>query len=573
MTEDNIVFFEIFPWDKNFETGIDLIDEQHKQLVHLLNKLAAHLANHSDDIVMNDIFSELADYADYHFKSEEAIWDKHFGGDDWNVDHHKTHTSFIEQVVEIKNNKDNKSLDEVLYETVSFLSKWLAYHILDSDKRLAIAVKNMMRGVDIEKAKSQANEEMSGSMKVIVNTVLSMYDTLSTRTLDLMREKTLRIETEKALEKEEKVSKLKDEFIANISHELRTPLNAIIGFSGILTNKQSDPKHRELSKQISVGANSLLGLINSILDLEKIKNNELKLEPLEFEFYDRMRDLSSAFEIFIGNKTLHINNVVSNELKGLFFGDWLRISQIILNLVSNAIKFTPNDGEIKINSDYEDNSLVITISDNGIGMSDESIDQIFKPFTQVDGSRTRKYGGTGLGLSITQGLVELMNAKLELKSEEGVGTKFTITIPMDRVKTEEDQVNTRDAQESLKTPLGVHVLVAEDNKTNQMLIEMLLEEFGMTCDMANDGLEALDMYDPETHKMILMDEDMPNMNGTESMRRIREKYRDKCGSIIAVTASSMAGDREKFLEAGMDGYVPKPIDEDILYETIKELLV
>ena len=366
--------------------------------------------------------------------------------------------------------------------------------------------------------------------------------------------------------------KVKEEFMANMSHELRTPLNAIIGFSGILNKKQTNPEHIELSKEINVSANSLLGLINSILDLSKIKDSKFEIAPFEFNFYDEMVGLCSTFEVLSTKNTLIHKTNIADNLKGIFFGDWLRINQIILNLVSNAIKFTPKGGEIKINADYEGGSLVISISDNGIGMNKEVQDKVFEPFQQADGSTTRKYGGTGLGLSITQNLIELMNGKIELESEEGVGSTFTVTIPLDRVKTEQVQENSLGRQESEKTSLGVHVLVAEDNKTNQMLVEMLLEEFGVTCDIANDGLEALEMYNPEIHKMVLMDEDMPNMNGTESMQKIREKYQDRCGPIIALTASFMAGDREKFLEAGMDAYVSKPIDENILYNTMKDLL-
>lgn len=199
MSQGQIAFFEIFPWNENFETGIELIDEQHKKLVDILNRLAAHLANLSDEVTLNEIFDELAAYADYHFKTEEKIWSTHFKDDAWYVEHEHTHESFIDDVLVLKGNKDQKNLDEVISEIVSFLSQWLAYHILDTDKRMAKAVLAMESGDSIERAKERSNEEMSGSMKVLVNTVLSMYDSLSTRTLDLMREKTLRKKAEEAL--------------------------------------------------------------------------------------------------------------------------------------------------------------------------------------------------------------------------------------------------------------------------------------------------------------------------------------------------------------------------------------
>lgn len=203
MSDSNIVFFEIFPWSTNFETGIELIDEQHKQLVNILNHLAAHLANRSNEIKLNEIFDELANYADYHFKSEEKIWQDYFGDDVWCHSHHDTHGSFIQEVIALKNNSDKKSLDEVVYEIISFLSKWLAYHILDTDKRMAIAVQDIQSGLSIEEAKSDSSHKMEGLMQVVIETVLTMYESLSKRTLDLMREKSLRIQAENSLKQSE----------------------------------------------------------------------------------------------------------------------------------------------------------------------------------------------------------------------------------------------------------------------------------------------------------------------------------------------------------------------------------
>ena len=197
--DDDIEFFEIFPWSDDFNTGLEIIDEQHKKLVDILNRLAAHLANLSSAVILNDIFDELADYADYHFKTEERIWAKYFKDDDWYIEHEQTHGSFISDVIAIKENKEEKPLDDVIYDIVSFLSQWLAYHILDTDKRMAKAVGVMETGVSVEQAKSRADDDMSGSMKALITTVLSMYDSISVRTMDLMREKALRKKAEKAL--------------------------------------------------------------------------------------------------------------------------------------------------------------------------------------------------------------------------------------------------------------------------------------------------------------------------------------------------------------------------------------
>lgn len=202
-TKEPVSTFEIFPWNSNFETGIQTIDEQHQQLVYILNKLASHLADCSNELVLNEIFEELANYADYHFKTEESIWSEYFLEDEWYQSHELAHSYFIGDVLALKYNEDNKPFDDVVYEIVSFLSKWLAYHILDTDKRMAKAVLFIQKGTSIEDAKVQAFEEMSGSTNVLINTVLSMYDNLSARTLDLMREKTLRKQAEEALKRSE----------------------------------------------------------------------------------------------------------------------------------------------------------------------------------------------------------------------------------------------------------------------------------------------------------------------------------------------------------------------------------
>ncbi len=367
--------------------------------------------------------------------------------------------------------------------------------------------------------------------------------------------------------------KAKEEFMANMSHELRTPLNAIIGFSSILNKKQIDLHNKELSSQIYTSAKSLLNLINDILDLAKIENANFTIEAFNFNLFDELVEFSQQFEGLTHKKLLNFKTTLDDSLKGIFHGDWGRINQIALNLISNAVKFTPKDGTIGFSGDYKNGIFMMSVSDTGIGMNQEVQDKIFKPFEQADGSTTRKYGGTGLGLSITQNLVELMDGKIELESSEGKGTSFKVSIPLKKLDKEVLEDHQSQLSEVEKDDsLSGHILIAEDNKTNQMLIGMLIEDFGLSCDLANDGLEAVNMYDPNIHKLILMDENMPNMNGLEAMRIIQEKHEEKCGAIIALTANAMAGDKERFLEAGMDAYLAKPIDEDVLYNTLVKFL-
>jgi len=381
------------------------------------------------------------------------------------------------------------------------------------------------------------------------------------------------VQLEEEIQESTKANKIKSEFLANMSHELRTPLNAIIGFSGILNNKLKDKDDVELTQHINASSHSLLTIINDILDLSKIQDSKFTIEAYAFNAYDEILEHSQQFQGISTQKYIAFNNSISKELQATFFGDWHRISQIILNIISNALKFTPDYGKVNYTAEYKDGALILSVSDTGIGMSTAVQDKIFKPFVQADGSTTRRYGGTGLGLSITQSLVERMNGTIDLVSKEGEGTIFTVSIPLPRLeetldKENKQHVDENDEEKSLKA----HVLVAEDNKTNQLLTTMLLQEYGVTCDIANDGVEAVRMYNPDIHSLILMDENMPNMNGLEAMQVIKQKHSDRCGPIIALTANSMEGDRDRFINEGMDGYISKPIDEDKLYRTLKEFL-
>ena len=366
--------------------------------------------------------------------------------------------------------------------------------------------------------------------------------------------------------------KVKEQFFSNMSHELRTPLNAIVGFVGILDKQIDDKKHKDYLKYIGSNSQQLLSLINDILDLSKINSGDFTIDRFESNAYDEITNNINRFDGILVSSYILFSFNIDKHLHGTFIADWLRVSQIILNLVSNAIKFTPNNGMISLNVDYIEESLVIIVKDTGIGMSPKVQDKIFKPFVQADGSTTRKYGGTGLGLSITQNLIEMMDGKLEVQSKEGEGSSFTVTIPVEKVSSDIVEHEEIIPEEIINIPLSGRVLVAEDNKTNQLLVKLLLEDMGVECDIAEDGEKALKMYNPSVHELILMDENMPIMNGITAMHKIKEKYKERCGPIIALTANVMKGDRERFLEEGMDEYIPKPIDEAELYKILAKFL-
>ncbi|MCK4974203.1 MAG: response regulator, partial [Sulfurimonas sp.] len=333
-----------------------------------------------------------------------------------------------------------------------------------------------------------------------------------------------------------------------------------------------DKKHKDYLKYIGSNSQQLLSLINDILDLSKINSGDFTIDRFESNAYDEITNNINRFDGILVSSYILFSFNIDKHLHGTFIADWLRVSQIILNLVSNAIKFTPNNGMISLNVDYIEESLVIIVKDTGIGMSPKVQDKIFKPFVQADGSTTRKYGGTGLGLSITQNLIEMMDGKLEVQSKEGEGSSFTVTIPVEKVSSDIVEHEEIIPEEIINIPLSGRVLVAEDNKTNQLLVKLLLEDMGVECDIAEDGEKALKMYNPSVHELILMDENMPIMNGITAMHKIKEKYKERCGPIIALTANVMKGDRERFLEEGMDEYIPKPIDEAELYRVLSKFL-
>ena len=377
-----------------------------------------------------------------------------------------------------------------------------------------------------------------------------------------------------AKEKAQAAEKSKDEFLSNMSHELRTPLNAILGFSTIVEKKLKDNELKKYLNLIHSSSNQLLSLVNDILDISKIQSGKFSINPHKFNAFEDVTGLLHRLDALTSSKDLRFNSEIDNSLNAVFYGDWLRINQIITNILSNAIKFTPAKGEIYLKGYYEDKQLFLIIRDTGIGMNKEVQERVFKPFEQADGSTTRKYGGTGLGLSITQKLIEMMKGTLQVESEEGKGSIFTVALPLDIVPEGKEAEASWNSKEDIKNEKQFkgHVLVAEDNITNQVLVRILLEDKGLSCDFADNGEVAVQMYDPKVYNLLLMDENMPVMNGLEAFEIIRERYKELCGPVVALTANALVGDKEKFLNAGMDDYIAKPIDDEDLVRVLQKYL-
>ncbi|HPP86542.1 MAG TPA: PAS domain S-box protein [bacterium] len=511
----------------------------------------------------------------------------------------------------------------------------------------------------------------------------------------------------KAKDEAEKSNKLKTLFLANMSHEIRTPMNAILGFADLLYESENlTTENKEMLDIIRNSGRHLLNLINDILDLSKIEAGKIKLEYSEFSVKKLLMHIYSMLNIKAKEKNLYFDLLIDHNSPDCLFGDELRVNQVLVNIIGNAIKFT-NTGGITISYSYIDDTCIFKVIDTGIGIPQDRIDTIFLPFEQADISTTRKYGGTGLGLTITKKIIQLMGGSIFVESEENKGTTFIIKLPLKFVKLEKkgdidnsieelniqltyddivkswldnierdiggsglarkslyltipklpgkllrledaitkniksdikyladdlknlattfrmieivkvlnyllDEVNLekyniekiRKYYEQLKKILDLipkkyfgqvkeiisetkeidkikedeeqakpKILVAEDNTTNQKLIKLLINKFGYECDIAENGKIAIEMLELQNYDLLLLDMQMPVMDGLEALKYIRNSEKLKNLYVIALTAHSLKGDAEKYLNAGCDGYVSKPIDKNILKEKIDTALI
>ena len=373
------------------------------------------------------------------------------------------------------------------------------------------------------------------------------------------------MQRDKALE----ASKSKSEFLANMSHEIRTPLNAIMGFIELLREDEKDKIKLSRLNIINNSSINLLEIINDILDFSKIESGNLVIDKIDFnpqkEFYLTKKLFKARFE----EKNIRFLSSY-NKLPSSLNGDILRIKQVINNLLSNAIKFTKKDKDIFLDILYTNEKLTVNVKDEGIGIGDEYQSKIFDAFTQEDNTTTRKYGGTGLGLTISYNLVKAMGGELKLKSKLGVGSDFYFSIPLKLGnKIKDDKI-----KESIEKFNG-HILLVEDNLANQMFMKVILKKIGLSFDIANDGIEAIEAFKTTKYDLVLMDENMPNMGGIEATKEIL-KY-EKTNNlvhipIISLTANALKGDRERFINAGMDEYLTKPVNKEKLNLVFEQFL-
>ncbi len=382
----------------------------------------------------------------------------------------------------------------------------------------------------------------------------------------------------------EESTRAKSEFLANMSHEIRTPMNAILGMLHLLLGTEVTEKQRDYLNKTRQSAKALLRIINDILDFSKIEAGKLEMENVAFSMAQVVDELTNMFAPRMQEKGLGFEIVMPDDPTELLSGDPLRLGQVLINLVSNALKFT-SQGKITVQIDRQPviadkTAYRFSVTDTGIGMDKHQMEQLFAPFTQADTSTTRKYGGTGLGLAISKNLVQRMYGDIWVESRPDQGSTFYFTAQFDRFEGKDamradrnscgqtEMEIAKNAQSSTARPR--RVLLAEDNEINQMITRELLESEGYVMDVASNGREAVDMLLIGEYDLVLMDIQMPVMDGLIATQEIRRHERFASLPIVAMSAHAMSGDREKSLAAGMNDHLTKPIDPVLLSDALRK---
>jgi len=403
-------------------------------------------------------------------------------------------------------------------------------------------------------------QHLSGQIIISIENALvynSLEDKIKTRTKELEVSKKIAEESTKA----------KSEFLANMSHEIRTPMNGIIGMSHLALQTGLDERQKNYIQKIDNSAKSLLGIINDILDFSKIEAGKLEIEKVEFDLFNVIDNVVGLVEFSAHEKNLEVIIGYSREIGKHFYGDSLRISQVLTNLMSNAIKFT-DSGEIGIHIYKVSNDIVkFEVRDTGIGLSEKEQKDLFQAFSQADGSITRKYGGTGLGLTISKQLVELMNGEIWIESEKGIGSSFIFEIELESLS---------DKETNYRSFIDKKILVVDDNQTWQKILLNLLKSFGIDADLASSGYMALEKMDSckKHYDLILMDWNMPNLDGIETARLMNESCLSNTPpTIIMVSAFRQESIIKQASNVGIDIFLQKPINPSILNDTLSGIFL
>jgi len=378
----------------------------------------------------------------------------------------------------------------------------------------------------------------------------------------------------------EEALRTKSRFLANMTHEIRTPLNGVIGLSRMLQKSDLNSEQQEWLGIITTSGENLLKIINDILDFSKNESGQIVLENIDFEINSLLKNVYQLMKFKAEENGIDFSYHLSNEVPIVVNGDPFRISQILMNLVNNAIKFT-HKGHVKLSVELVDmaknsNQILFRITDTGIGISDEGKSLLFKEFSQTESSISRKYGGTGLGLAISKNMVDLMKGEIGVESELNKGSEFWFKLSLKESTKIKDVSPTVQVE---NVPKELKILLAEDNIINQKVAILMLRQFGFKCDVARDGMEAFNLYKTTNYDLVLMDMQMPNVDGLQSTAMIRKHESDHSVVhpvyIVALTANAMAEDRYQCLQSGMNNYLSKPVSEKefrkILIEAGKQI--
>lgn len=398
-----------------------------------------------------------------------------------------------------------------------------------------------------------------------------MYFTIENPDLKIIEELNI------ARDQADKANNAKSEFLSNMSHEIRTPLNAIVGFSQALEEENLPDEAKDEVKDIIMASQSLLEIVNGILDISKIEANKLEIVNAEYDFNKVLEELVALTRARMGDKPLQFKTSFDPTIPTVLYGDHTRIKQIILNLLTNAVKYT-KEGYInfKVDSVIKEDvcRLIISVEDSGIGIKEENINKLFSKFERFDLEKNITIEGTGLGLAITKKLVDLMNGKIVVQSTYGEGSRFTVAIDQKIVKTPTITIKDQNEQKEVKAfdVSGKRILVVDDNKLNLKVATRLLKEYNVEIETIDSGFECIEKIKAgQTYDLILMDDMMPKMTGTETIAKLKQIEGYNIPT-IALTANAISGMKEKYMKAGFDGYLSKPIDKLELNRIINDFL-
>lgn len=397
-----------------------------------------------------------------------------------------------------------------------------------------------------------------------------MYHTIENPDVKLIEQLNL------AKDQAEKANRAKTDFLSSMSHEIRTPLNAIVGFSNSLNDNKDIPESAKADvKDILVASDNLLEIVNGVLDISKIEANKIEIIKKEYDTKKMLDELSKLTKVRIGEKTIEFITKFDESLPRVLYGDQTRVKQVILNILTNAAKYT-DKGKIifSVQSIIKDNvcRMIVSVEDTGRGIKKESIDKLFTKFERLDEDRNTTIEGTGLGLAVTKKLVELMHGKIVVQSKYGEGSKFTVSIDQKIVKNPtislDDNSNSNLEVIDLK---GKKVLVVDDNKLNLKVATRLLTPYNLEIVTSESGFDAIELLKNNKYDIILMDDMMPKMSGTETLKEI-QKNELYDGPVVALTANALTGMKEKYIELGFTDYLAKPIEKSELNRILKTYL-